>query len=334
MRFGIFLPSGQWPGQSHGSVLDRTVGTALAAEAAGFDDVWLAEHHFMSYGVCPSATTLAGFILGATTRLHVGTATSVLSAQHPVALAEQASLLALVSSGRFHLGVGRGGPWVDLEVFGTGLSRYEEGFAESLDLLRTWLRSPRVSWSGAHFAFREVPVVPRAVVPLVVACTSPATETLTARRGLPMLLGMHVGDAAKADAVARHASIAASFGSTGPYGHVATGMAFLGESREAAVETVCRELPRWLGPGLAGYVPVDGRPRKQRDPVAYARELCDLHAVGTRDDCVSSLVATIERTGIRHLILLTDVTGSPEQSLETVARLGEEVLPHVRAAFQ
>jgi hypothetical protein len=79
---------------------------------------------------------------------------------------------------------------------------------------------------------------------------------------------------------------------------------------------------------------VDGRAREQRDPVAYARELCDLHAVGTRDDCVSSLVATIERTGIRHLILLTDVTGSPEQSLETVARLGEEVLPHVRAAFQ
>jgi hypothetical protein len=33
------------------------------------------------------------------------------------------------------LGVGRGGPWVDLEVFGTGLERFERGFGESLDLL-------------------------------------------------------------------------------------------------------------------------------------------------------------------------------------------------------
>jgi hypothetical protein len=31
--------------------------------------------------------------------------------------------------------VGRGGPWLDLEVFGTGVDRYERGFPESLDLL-------------------------------------------------------------------------------------------------------------------------------------------------------------------------------------------------------
>ncbi|MEU2086894.1 LLM class flavin-dependent oxidoreductase, partial [Streptomyces albus] len=32
---------------------------AGCAEEAGLDDVWLAEHHFVSYGVCPSAVTLA-----------------------------------------------------------------------------------------------------------------------------------------------------------------------------------------------------------------------------------------------------------------------------------
>lgn len=30
---------------------------AVAAEDAGFGDVWVAEHHFMSYGICPSAIT-------------------------------------------------------------------------------------------------------------------------------------------------------------------------------------------------------------------------------------------------------------------------------------
>ena len=108
MRFGVLLLSAQFPGRTHTQVLDGTVATAVAAEDAGFDDVWIAEHHFMSYGVCPSAITLAGYLLGATRRIVVGTTVTVLTIHHPVALAEQALLLDQVSRGRFRLGVGRG----------------------------------------------------------------------------------------------------------------------------------------------------------------------------------------------------------------------------------
>jgi alkanesulfonate monooxygenase SsuD/methylene tetrahydromethanopterin reductase-like flavin-dependent oxidoreductase (luciferase family) len=142
-------------------VLTATTDAAIAAERAGFDDVWFAEHHFMSYGVCPSAMTLAAFVLGQTSRIAVGTAVSVLPVWHPVALAEQAALLDQVSAGRFRLGVGCGGPWVDLEVFGTGLERYESGFAESLDLLLTALSQDKISAAGPLFTFREVSLVPR-----------------------------------------------------------------------------------------------------------------------------------------------------------------------------
>ncbi|SEF91127.1 Flavin-dependent oxidoreductase, luciferase family (includes alkanesulfonate monooxygenase SsuD and methylene tetrahydromethanopterin reductase) [Thermomonospora echinospora] len=325
MRFGVFLLATRFPGGSDADALVRTAEAAVAAERAGFDDVWVAEHHFMSYGVCPSAATLAGYLLGATSRIHVGTAVSVLSNQHPVALAEQAAMLAAVSGGRFRLGVGRGGPWRDLEVFGTGLDRYEHGFAESLDLLLTWLRSERVGWSGERFAFREVPVVPRVAEPppVAVACTSPATEALAAAHGLPMLLGMHVGDEEKAAAVARYGA---------PAAHISTGLAQVADSRREAVRLVTREMPRWLGPGLDGYVPVDNRPRQRRDPHEYTRRLCDLHPVGSPDDCVESLVTTVERTGIRHIVLMVEAAGSRERTLENIARLGEEVLPKARAA--
>ncbi|MGH3999648.1 MAG: LLM class flavin-dependent oxidoreductase, partial [Pseudonocardiaceae bacterium] len=50
MKFGAFLLAPQYPGQDHG-----TVAAAVAADEAGFDEVWVAEHHFISYGVCPSA---------------------------------------------------------------------------------------------------------------------------------------------------------------------------------------------------------------------------------------------------------------------------------------
>ncbi|MFC0037989.1 LLM class flavin-dependent oxidoreductase [Actinomadura rayongensis] len=324
MRFGVFLLAARLPGEDDAASLDRTVRAAVAAERAGFDDVWLAEHHFMPYGVIPSALTLAGHILGRTRRITVGTAVTVLPTRHPVAVAEEAALLSLVSGGRLTLGVGRGGPWQDLEVFGTGLARYEKGFPEALDLLLAWLRSERVGWTGDHFAFREVPVVPRAAAPppVVVACTSPETEAVAAARGLPMLLGMHVDDAEKARAVTRHGV---------PAPHVSAHLAQVGASREAATDLLLREMPRWLGPGLDGYVPVDDRPRPARDPEAYVRRLCATHPVGSPDECAAAIRATMAITGIDRLMFLVEGAGSAAATLENLERLGTEVLPRLRS---
>ncbi|MFJ8043122.1 LLM class flavin-dependent oxidoreductase [Kitasatospora sp. NPDC096147] len=162
MRVGAFLLSAQFPGQGHGEVLRRTVAAAETAERSGLDSVWLAEHHFVPYGVCPDAAALAALLLGRTRRIGVGTAVSVLSTTHPVALGERAAMLHLTSEGRFTLGVGRGGPWIDLAVFGTGAAAYEDGFGERLDLLLRWLRGSRVGADGPQFSFPEVDVVPRA----------------------------------------------------------------------------------------------------------------------------------------------------------------------------
>ncbi|MFI9327502.1 LLM class flavin-dependent oxidoreductase [Kitasatospora sp. NPDC052868] len=165
VRVGAFLLSAQFPGQTHGEALDRTVRAAVEAERAGLDSVWLAEHHFVPYGVCPNAATLAALLLGRTRRIGVGTAVSVLSTAHPVTLGEQAALLHLTSDGRFTLGVGRGGPWIDLAVFGGGVDAFEQGFPERLDLLLRWLRGSRVGGDGPQFDFPEVAVVPRASEP-------------------------------------------------------------------------------------------------------------------------------------------------------------------------
>jgi alkanesulfonate monooxygenase SsuD/methylene tetrahydromethanopterin reductase-like flavin-dependent oxidoreductase (luciferase family) len=331
-RAGVLLLAAQFPGQAHGQVLDAVVEAAVAAERAGFDDVWFAEHHFMSYGVCPSAVTLAAYVLGQTSRIAAGTAVSVLSVQHPVALAEQAALLDQVSGGRFWLGVGRGGPWIDLEVFGTGLARYETGFAEALDLLTEALTRGRVRGTGPAFAFGEVEVVPRPRTrprpPLVVACTTPASAGLAAARGLPMLLGLHAGDDHKRDMTRCYAA-AAPPGRPLP-GHLAAVVAYVADTREQARRVLRRELPRWLGPGLAGYRRADGQPHPARDPQQYAELLSCIHPVGTPRQCAESMTATIETTGIRHLLCMAEGGGNRGRTLENIARLGAEVLPAVR----
>jgi alkanesulfonate monooxygenase SsuD/methylene tetrahydromethanopterin reductase-like flavin-dependent oxidoreductase (luciferase family) len=106
VRFGVFLLAGRFPGQDDTAALRRALDAVEAAEAAGFDDAWIAEHHFISYGICPSAITFAAHALGRTSRINLGTAVSVLSTTHPVALAEQVALLDQLTDGRLRLGVG------------------------------------------------------------------------------------------------------------------------------------------------------------------------------------------------------------------------------------
>ncbi|MFF5103202.1 LLM class flavin-dependent oxidoreductase [Streptomyces sp. NPDC000134] len=342
MRVGTFVLAAQFPGQGQGEALHRAVRSAEVAEEAGLDSVWLAEHHFVPYGTCPSAVTLAALLLGRTSRLRIGTAVSVLANTHPVALGEQAALLHVTSGGRFSLGVGRGGPWVDLEVFGGGLAAYERQFPESLDLLMRWLRDPVVAASGERYRFREVPVVPRpsdalteeAGPEVVVACTSPASVELAAERGLPMLLGMHVGDEEKAEMVALWRQHARAAGRPGEEiagaPHVSAGVCQIADRRGDAAETLTKAMPPWLRQGLGAHVTVDGRPRTMRDPLAYTELLCGLHPVGTPRLCADRLAATSERTGISRFALLVEGSGDLAATEENVRRLGSEVLPHLR----
>ncbi|MEU3974980.1 LLM class flavin-dependent oxidoreductase [Streptomyces bacillaris] len=341
MRIGTFVLAAQFPGQGPGEALHRAVRSAEAAEESGLDSVWLAEHHFVPYGVCPSATTLAALLLGRTRRIRVGTAVSVLPNHHPVALAEQAALLHLTSGGRFSLGVGRGGPWVDLEVFGGGIDAYENGFPESLGLLLDWLREPRVAGRGERFGFREVAVVPRADELLadgsaqgpevIVACTSPKTVRLAAGRGLPMLLGMHCGDEEKAEMVALWRTAAREAGQPPEVvegaAHVSAGVAQIEDGPGTATETLVKTMPGWLRQGLDAHVTVDGRHRVMRDPVAYTELLCGLHPVGPPQLAADRLAATAERTGITRFALLVEGSGDLAATEENVRRLGADVLP-------
>ena len=211
MRVGTFVLAAQFPGQGQGEALHRAVRSAEVAEEAGLDSVWLAEHHFVPYGVCPSAVTLAALLLGRTRRIRVGTAVSVLPTAHPVALGEQAALLHLTS--RRPVLAGRG-PRRALGRPG-GLRRRSRRVRDGLPgvtrpaaalAARTPGRRPRASDSASvrwpSYPGRRGPDGTRPGPEVVVACTSPASVRLAAERGLPMLLGMHCGDEEKAEMVA------------------------------------------------------------------------------------------------------------------------------------
>jgi alkanesulfonate monooxygenase SsuD/methylene tetrahydromethanopterin reductase-like flavin-dependent oxidoreductase (luciferase family) len=200
--------------------------------------------------------------------------------------------------------------------------------------LVTALSGDRVSAAGEFFAFGEVPVVPRPLTrphpPIVVAATSAATTELAAARGLPVLLGMDLDDDAKHQMITSYRATAARHRRALAGGHIAAVVAQVGDTRAEAQGLLKRRMPSWLGPGLAGYVPVDGRPRPARDPSGYTSRLCRIHPVGTAADCVRIMTATMRGTGIEHLICMVEGAGDPAAVRENIARLGAEVLPRLR----
>jgi alkanesulfonate monooxygenase SsuD/methylene tetrahydromethanopterin reductase-like flavin-dependent oxidoreductase (luciferase family) len=327
MRVGVFLLGARFSGTSNEQAIEDTLAYGIAAERAGFDDAFVAEHHFMPYGTCPSAVTFAALLAGRTTRIGVGTAVSVVSTVHPVALGEQAAMLDRLTGGRFTLGVGRGGPWVDLEVFGTGPDRQSPAaFAEALEVLTAWLTSESVSYDGEFHRFREVAVVPRprtggSPPPVLVACTSPETVALAAKHQLPMLLGMHATDEEKR-------AMIDLYGAAAP--HVSVLVAQTAPSRAEAVSLLRRTMPLWLRDGLAAHVRFDATRPPMRDPDAYARHLADIHPVGDPAYCAERILESAEATGVDRVLLFVE-GGGPEHTLRNIETLGAEVLPRLRA---
>ncbi|MGK5671299.1 LLM class flavin-dependent oxidoreductase [Micromonospora sp. URMC 106] len=328
VRTHLFLLAGHRPGGTHAEALADAHHYGRAAEAAGYDGVWIAEHHFISYGVCPSAVTFAAHLLGATRAIDVGTAACILSNRHPVALAEEAVLLDELSGGRFGLGVGRGGPWVDLEVFGTGQDRFDNGFGDALEILTRWLSGEPTVAGNRRFPFRPVPVVPRPRrrMPVWVAATSPTTVELAARHGLPLLLGLHADLTEKRNLLDRYARVAATHGhDPGAVAHASAHLAHVEEADEPAARVIRAGLPALLA-GTREYVRLDGAPAGRRDLGAYVDHLIDIHPVGSPRRCREALALAAALPGVRHLLLMVEGAGGRDRTLEAIARVAADVL--------
>jgi len=88
------------------------------AEELGYDEIWLAEHHFSGYGIGSSLATIAAAIARQTKPMRIGSAVSILSFDHPVREAETWATVDVLSNGRLDFGVGRGYQPTEFAGFG------------------------------------------------------------------------------------------------------------------------------------------------------------------------------------------------------------------------
>jgi probable F420-dependent oxidoreductase len=123
----------------------------VRAEELGFDSVWMEEHHSVTDHYWPSPLpVLAGFATR-TQRMRLGTDILVAPFYHPVRLAEDATMLDVISGGRFVLGIAIGYKPDEFALYGAELEKRGARFEEQLAIMRALWTQESVAFDGTYY---------------------------------------------------------------------------------------------------------------------------------------------------------------------------------------
>jgi probable F420-dependent oxidoreductase len=172
-----------------------------AAEALGFDTVWLPEHHFSpADGYNPSPLTMAAAIAARTTRIKIGTWLVLLPLHHALRVAEDAAVIDNLSGGRFMLGMGLGYRKEEYDAYGVDRAERAELMEEGLTVIQGALRDEPFSFHGRHYQVESAELHPKPVqrpLPVWVGARSTPAAERAARHDASLLLIDVGGNAAK-----------------------------------------------------------------------------------------------------------------------------------------
>ena len=132
---------------SDAETIRNVVEQGVFADEVGVDFFGIGEHHTDDFPM-PAADVALGAIAGRTTRIHLGSAVTVLSSDDPVRVFQRYSTLNAVSSGRAEVILGRGSSIDSFPLFGYDLADYEELFEEKTNLFAELMKGGPVTWSG------------------------------------------------------------------------------------------------------------------------------------------------------------------------------------------
>lgn len=330
MRFGVwydFRNPPRWH-RPYAQLYAETMEQIEWAETAGFESVFLSEHHATDEGYIGSLFPALAAIAARTTTIRLGTAVILAPFQQPIRFAEDAAFVDQLSEGRLELGLALGYRRKEFEVF--GVPRKERGTRteELVEVARlAWTGEP-FSYEGSHWNFSDVVVTPPPYQPGGPPLwIGGASETAARRAGR---LGCHF----MPDAYMPHEHYAIYRQELAAAGHdpVAFGTAinptiYVCDDPERGWDEVKEHIlfqfnryREWFAEG--GDTPA----ATLDDPSQLPRER---YLIGTPADVISGIEALHEVHGFDRLIFWARPPGLPiEQSMRSLELFAGHVMPH------
>ncbi len=196
MKFSV-LQFFSWPGRR--VPLEQVYARALerieTMDRSGYDAVWLAEHHFSTYSVCPSVHLMGMLVAARTQNLRIGTAVSLAPFYHPLRLAEEVALLDVLSGGRVNWGAGRGFDATEFAAFGVTREESYAKFREHVEVVLAAWTSERLTFQGEFCSYHDIEVLPKPLQrphpPVWLAASSIEAIEWAGQRGFSILMDPH-----------------------------------------------------------------------------------------------------------------------------------------------
>ncbi len=174
--------------EEHGP--SELVRNACRAEEVGFDFVAISDHYhpwLADQGHSPFAWTILGAIAARTERVQLVTAvTCPILRYHPAIVAQFAATLAILSGGRFTLGLGSGEN-LNEHVVGMGWPTppvRRSMLSEAIDVMKALWSGHEVTYEGEHFVVERARLwdVPASPPPIALAAGGPKTARLAGEK--------------------------------------------------------------------------------------------------------------------------------------------------------
>ena len=196
-RFGYFLASEDWGP-------DELLRQARLSEEAGFDALWISDHFHPwtdEQGQSPFVWSVIGG-LSRETSLPITTAVTCPTVRiHPAVVAQAAATSALMTGGRFVLGVGTGEA-LNEQVTGAAwplAAERMEMLEEAVEVLRALWAGDVVTHHGRHYVVEHARIytLPETPPPVYVSGLAPAAAELAGRIGDGYIATMPAADLVK-----------------------------------------------------------------------------------------------------------------------------------------
>lgn len=307
MKFGV-LQFFSWPERRVPlpSVYDRAMQRVDIMDKSGYDAVWLAEHHFTGYSVCPSVHMMGVHVANRTRRLRIGMAVSLAAFYHPLRLAEEIALLDVLSGGRVNWGAGRGFDPLEFRIFGVPPEESGQRFHEAVEIVLAAWRSDRVTWASERWNFDNVEVLPKPLQrphpPVWLAAGSPRALRWSGKHGHSIMLGPHTTFEETAGFYTQYRDELTANGHCADHRDIPMARFVAVADTDEAARRIAREGAEWL---VGTYM----NPCKATNPASADQQILTMDAQ-----------AKVER-------YLADVMiyGTPDRVVDEIARLREQM---------
>jgi alkanesulfonate monooxygenase SsuD/methylene tetrahydromethanopterin reductase-like flavin-dependent oxidoreductase (luciferase family) len=145
MKVGIYFDMRnppQWR-QDWSRLYGFTLEMCQEAERLGLDSVWTSEHHMFEDGYLTQPLTMLAGVAGATKTIGLGTAVLLAPLRPAIQIAEEATIVDLLSGGRLELGLGAGYRHPEFELFGADINHRYTTNDQRVTELRSIFADPR-----------------------------------------------------------------------------------------------------------------------------------------------------------------------------------------------